>query len=106
MNSPLQIQFVGARPGLNGAAEPVLVGGSQLDLQSFRDLAGHTVLHLEDVVERRVYLGAPKGLTPLGPDELHGHAQARARALKAAVDDGIDSERTPRFLRSGGAVAI
>jgi hypothetical protein len=54
----------------------VLLRGRQLQLQRARDAARHVVLHLEDVVERRVDLPRPER-PPVGRlHDAHRGAQA------------------------------
>ncbi len=103
----LQVELVrGSGDGPGRAGEPSLVGRRQADLQRFGDPPRDLVLHGEDVLERGVDLRSPERPSRSRLDELHGDAQPRARALEAAVEDGIDGQLAAGLLRVGRTVAV
>jgi hypothetical protein len=91
MKTAFSEQRVGL-PGHVRPGKPPLVALRQLDLERVGYLAGHLVLKVEHIVERRADFRAPQRAAAVRGDELHRDAHARTEPLEGSVDDGVDAK--------------
>jgi hypothetical protein len=91
MKTAFREQGVGL-PGHVRAGEPPLVALRQLDLECVGHLAGHLVLKVEHIVQRRADFRAPQRTAAVRGDELHRDAHAPTEPLEGSVDDGVDAK--------------